>query len=800
MIRNYFKIALRNFKNRPFYGLANILGLTLGLASCGLIGLYIYGEWQVDRFHQDANQLYRVVSDIKPPTGDAYIISTVGRPIAYTIEQEVPEIESVLGMRSLGVSIYHEEEYFFEDLFMADEDFWDFFNFPLVEGDPNTALKEPFSLVITQSLQKKLFGDESAMGKQLVAPWVNDTLLLKVTGIVADIPRSHIEFDGLVSLSSFYALGGSREQWFTLDETCYVKLKTNSDKAAAEEKIAAIPMKHQRELFEQYGYHIAHQLQAVSDIYLFSKTASSLGSIGDASRLYLLGTIALLILIIACINFINLTTARISDRAREVGIRKTIGASYQSLIAQFLGEGLIYAFMAAVLAVFLIESALPYFRELLETDISLNILFTPVVFVPAILFVIATGLIAGWYPALVQARLRPIDTLKGRLSPNMSSGKLRKILVVFQFCISVILIFSTLVIFRQINYMQVQELGFQKDQMLVIDARRSPKKQLAANFETIKQELQTIPGVEEVGGAWALPGRTGWGGQVVKPEDMPEEITFSMEVIPVDHDYIKTLGLQLIQGRDFSKELTTDLKSSVILNEKACKAIGWTPEEAIGKKVWTSGIKDGKVIGVMADYHHHGLQSEVHPMLLFVGNYGMNFLALNTVSPNYQTMLSQAQEQWANWFPGYPFEYFFLDDDFDRQYQSEKRLFKAFGIFAFLSIFTACLGLLGLAVYTAEKRTKEIGIRKVMGASVQQIVQLLSSDFLRLVAIALLLAFPIGWYAMHKWLLDFAYRTPIDWWVFVLSGGMVLFIAIGTISFQAYRAAVANPVESLRDE
>lgn len=797
MLSNHLKLFFRQFKKRPLNSVVNILGLAIGLAVCGLIGMYIASEMSVDRFHEKGDRIYRVNSWLQTPEGQSNSIPTVGRPVAITIAEEVPEIEKVVPMHRYGTSILHEQKRYFEEVYFAGEHFFEVFSFPLLEGDPVTALKEPYTVVLTEKIKQKFFGDEPALGKTLI---MGDSTPFRVTGIAKDPPTTHLQMEVLTSIATFYTMGADLTQWFTLDGYCYVMLgeKTSYEMAAA--KLENIPMEKKGEMFKDYGYICNLELDPLEDIHLNAKASYGMKPNGDLKRLKLLGMIALFVLLIGCINFINLTTAQTAERAKEIGIRKTIGASRWALMGQTLGDALLLVFMSSVVAALIMDLGLPLFNELTDQALSLHFFLQQQIWPAILLFLLMTGLLAGIYPAIAQARLRPIESLKGQYREGKSGGNLRKVLVVAQFGISIILVISTIVVFRQLSFMQNSELGFQQDQMLIINARKTPRKQFIENYETLKQELQNVAGVELVSGTTAIPGRTGWGGQIVTPEGAPENMNYIMEVIPSDHDYVTTLGLKVKAGRDFSPSFSTDAEEGVLLNEKACQIIGWTPEEAIGKKIWTSGRDDGVVVGVLEDYHQHGLQSEINATLNFVSTRTYRYLMLRLNSTDFQASIQSAKAVWETQFPGYPFDYEFLDDAFNKQYQEEARLSRTFGIFAFLGILTACLGLFGLSVFMAEKRTKEIGIRKVLGATVQQLVSLLSKDFLKLVLFAIVIGAPVAWYLMGKWLENFAYHINIKWWMFALAGGLALAIALLTVSVHAIRAALANPIQALRDE
>lgn len=797
MFGSSLKILIRNLTQRKGYTFINALGLAIGMAGCGLIGLYIHEEWKVDRFHANGSRIYRVTTDYTSTTGETGQIGSVGRPMAQTIAREVPEVEKVVAVRRSNMPIKHNNQYFYQKMLYGGEQLLSVFSYPLLEGHVQTALKDPYSIVLKKNVAEKFFGNQSAIGKTLV---LSDSLNFTVTGVLADDIASHIDFDVMVSLATFYTRGGSAEQWFTWDEFCYVMLKDQADPKQAEKKIAALSMRYNGQEYKNNGYNVSHSLEQLPSIYLHSKIAGINRAPGSGRQLYILAFIGLFILLLACINFINLSTARQAERAKEVGVRKTIGAGYRSLVGYFISESYILVLLGGILALALIVVLLPSFNEYTEKNISASVLWQPGSILVMLGVLAITGLLAGWYPALLLARFRPMQTLKGKVTDQNKGNYVRKGLVIVQFAVSLILIVSTLVTIKQLRFMQDQELGFDKERMLVIETRNTARQDLVENYASVKQSLQGLSAVQSVGGAAALPGRSGWSGQLIRPADRPDAETQTMEVIPVDHDYAKTLGLRIVSGRDFSREFSTDATNAMMLNEQACKAFGWTPDEAIGKRLSTSGRDSGYVVGVMADFHQHGLRSRIEPIATFIAPYAIGYIAVKLKPGSTNAAIQQVESYWKSRFVGHPFEYFFLDDDFNMQYKAEQRMSTTFSLFSLLAVFIACLGLFGLATFMAERRRKEVGIRKVLGASVADVTALLSKDFLKLVLIANVLAWPAGWWLMNRWLQDYEYRISIGWKLFLIAGIGSLLIALITISFQAVKAALANPVKSLRTE
>lgn len=796
MFGSSLKVLVRNLLRRKGYTFINTLGLAIGMAGCGLISLYIYDEWKVDRFHANGDRTYRVVTSYTS-NNKTDQTNTVGRPIAQAIAREVPDVEKVAPVRRANLPIKHNNQYFYQKMLYGGEHLLSIFSFPLLEGNAATALKEPYTAVMKKSVAEKFFGKQSPMGKTLV---VSDTLNFIITGVLADDLSSHMDFEVMLSLPTFYARGGTADQWFTWDEYCYILLNKNADAKQAEQKIGALPMRYNGTEYRNNGYDVTHKLEQLPSIHLSSKLGGINRAAGSGKQLYILGFIGLFIILLACINFINLSTARQAERAKEVGVRKTIGAGYRSLVAYFISESYLLVIMGGIVAAALIGIVLPYFNEYTEKNISASILLQPGALLIIVGFLFVTGLLAGWYPALLLARFRPMQTLKGPVADQNKGSYVRKGLVVLQFSVSLVLVISTMVTLKQLDYMQSQQLGFNSETMLVIDARTTPRRQFIDNYSNVKQDLLAIPAVQSVAAASGLPGRSGWQGQLVSRLDKSNVEAQTMEVIPVDHDYIKTLGIKVVSGRNYSRSFLTDETHGMMLNEEACEALGWTPEEAIGKAISTSGRDTGYILGVMENFHQHGLQQKIQPIATFIAPYALGYVAVKLKPGNVNAAIDRIGQYWKAKFNGYPFDYFFLDDDFNLQYKAEQRISTTFTLFSLLAIFIACLGLFGLATFMAERRKKEVGIRKVLGASVTSVTALLSKDFLKLVIIANVIAWPVSWWAMNRWLQDYDYRITINWTLFAFAGVLSIVIALLTVSFQAIRAALANPVKSLRTE
>ena len=807
MLKNYVKIALRHVQRHRSYAFINIAGLAVGMASSLLILFYVQDEWSYDRFHEKADRLYRLGTDFQPPDdGPINRANTVGWPVGRALAATYPEVERILYLRPTSLPIKHDGRYFYENVLYADTNFFEAFSFPLVKGDPKTALQDPFTLVVTEEMERKYFGGESALGQTIT---LDDSLLFTVTGVARDVPtNSHLTFDLLISFETFCILRPNdcerhfSNGWFHVNMFNYALLRKGVSGDAFAEKVAGFVMEQAGSIFSDIGYTVTLQLEPVKEIYLRSNRGNRLGPTSDITYVYILSSVALFVLLIATINFMNLATARSADRAKEVGVRKVVGSSRAGLMGQFLSESFLTCLLATVLALGLLSLALPFFNDLAGKTITMGMLLSAR-FTPWLVgLVLGISVLGGLYPAFVLSGFKPVETLRGSYATSRRGRRLRQGLVVFQFTLSCALIVSTLVVFNQLRYMQQQDLGFDKEQVLVLDARTAPWPWATRTqqYKTVKNALIEHRAVEHVSASFVAPGRSGWRGQIAFPEGRAADEGLLIEYLPVDHDFAKTFRLQVIAGRDFSTAFETDRDEALLINEAAVAAMGWgTPQEALGKRLKTSG-KDGRVIGVVKDYHHHGLQQAIGPMVMAIAPF-YNFFSLRIATDDdVPATLAHLEQVWNSFFAGYPFTYFFLDEDYDRQYRAEERLTKIFALFASLAVLIACLGLFGLAAYTAQQRTKEIGIRKTLGASILSIIALLSRDFIKLVLLACLVATPVAYVAMQRWLEVFAHRIDLSGWIFLLAGALALATALLTVSYQAIKAALTDPVKALRYE
>ncbi len=793
MLKNYFKIAIRNLWRHRGFSFINISGLAIGLTAGFLILLYVGFELSYDKFHTKADRIYRVVADIKTPTDniEANIPSWAVPP---HLEKEFPEITSAVRISGLNMLVRKDEVKFMEEnAIAADSAFFNLFDFKLVQGDKNKVLKAPFSIVLSKTTAKKYFGDQDPMGKTLKI--FDEGRIATVTGVMEDIPEnSHINTDMVLSMTS-YTQDMNVEldtQWGSYNASAYILVGANTNIDQLESKFPDFLERNNGEAMKSDKMFVTLFLEPFKDVYLRSPR----GGAGDGSidNVYIFSIIAIFILLIACINFINLTTARSVERAKEVGIRKVIGAEKRQLGLQFIGESVIISLLAFILTVVLTALLLPYFNELAGKIVSNGIFSSPIHILTLFLISLSIGVLAGIYPALVLSSFKPISVLKGSFSTGTKGVLLRKGLVISQFTISIALIIGTIIIYSQMSFMRNQELGFDKDQMLILETNVSP-----SQIE-LKQAIDDLPGVKSTSFSSSVPGAGNNAAYSEIENNIGELQIANLDVYFVDEDYIPQFDLKLLAGRAFSRDFATDSTEAMVINETAVKLFGYNkPEEAIGKNFKQWG-REGKIIGVVQDFHYRSLQRNINPLTIRLEPQATNLIAVKINPQNIKQVVASIEKKWQTIMPDKPFNYYFLDELFNQQYQSEERFGNLFLNFAALAILISCLGLLGLAAYSTLQRRREIGIRKVLGSSVTGVVNLLSIDFIKLVGIAFVIAAPISWFTMHYWLEDFAYKISIQWWMFALAGISALFIAIVTVSFHAIKASIVNPVKSLRTE
>jgi putative ABC transport system permease protein len=794
MLKNYFKIAFRSLWRHKAFSFINILGLAVGISACFLIYLYVSFETSYDNFHSKADRIYRVVTDTKTPTEtikQAYTTS----PIAINVKKDFPEVEDAVRFSQDEFLVTKGDVKFQEKkCLLTDSTLFNVFDFPLIAGDKKTALKEPMSIVISQTTAKKYFGNTNPLGQQLQL--TGAALNSRITGVMKDIPRnSQIEADMFVSMSSLkpiYGQATSDSEWTNHTGITYLLLKPNANAKALEAKFPAFMEFHHGKQAKELQMQDYLSLEPLRDVYLKSKREGFVS--GNINNVYIFSVIAVFILLIACFNFINLTTARSAERAKEVGIRKVVGAIRFQLARQFISESIVISLIAFVVSLILCILVLPLFNQLAGEEISSSIFNNSLHIVLLFILSVFIGLIAGFYPSLVLSSFKPVSVLKGRFSTGTKGLILRKGLVVFQFTISIILITATIIVYRQLNYMRSQDLGFSKEQTVVINTNYDKNK------DAFKQSLLSIPGVLSSSASSHVPGG-GSNSAYSRIENKTGEMQkTNIDLYFVDFDYIAQYNLNVVAGRTFSKDFPTDSTQAMVINESAATMLGYnTPQEAVGKRFEQWGRK-GQIIGVLKNFNYKSLQQKISPLVMRFEPWELGTISLKVSGANLPATIKAIGNKWGQIIPNRPFEYNFLDDLFDRQYRAEDHFGNLFFNFAILAIFISCLGLLGLSSYSTVQRTREIGIRKVLGANVSGIVNLLSIDFIKLVLIAFIIASPVSWFGMDKWLQYFAYRTNISWWIFALAGLTAVVIAFSTISYQAIKAAVANPVKSLRTE
>ncbi len=808
MIKNYIKTAYRSLiKNRGFSAI-NILGLALGLAICLLIVFYVYDELSYDRYNAKVDRIYRLNNDIKfGGVENSYAVSPA--PVAAALKSDFPEIEQVFRFRDRGGFQVKKGNQNIQEprMIYADASLFDVFTLPMIDGNSANALMEPHSVVITERTAKKYFNRTNVVGQVLT---FNDTALYKITGVIANIPtQSHFNYDFFISMAT---LDESKEQaWFSNNFNTYVLLRPGVDYKKLEARLPEFLQKHAAaqlqsiihltfEAFEQSGNYFRLSLLPLKKIHLESNRVAELSPNGNIEYVYIFSAIALFILLIACINFMNLSTARSSNRAREVGVRKVLGSPRKYLIAQFLTESIMVTLVGAILAVFVAWALLPLFNEMSGKELTVTF---PLMMelLPALFgFIIIIGFLAGSYPALFLSGFQPIEVLKGKLARGFKGGGLRSFMVVFQFAISIFLIISTLVIYNQLKYIQSKDLGYDREHVLIVKNVWA----LGDKAKTFKQEIKQLSGVENATLTGALPTADyGNSTSFFKDQVIDQKRAITSQDWSVDEDYISTLGIKIAAGRNFSRDMLTD-STAVIINEAAAKLLGfpdplnqllYAPRDSYASK-----FQAFHIIGVTKNFNFRSLRDNVTPLILELNEERGALSIRMKAGTDISSMLAQVKDKWNNMSPNQQFSYSFMDEDFDALYRSEQRIGKLFISFTSLAIIIACLGLFGLSAYAAEQRTKEIGIRKVLGANMATLVSMLSKDFIKLVIIAILIATPLAWVAMQKWLQGFAYRQNISWWDILLAGFAAIVIAFLTISFQSIKAALTNPIKSMRTE
>lgn len=800
MFRNYFKIAIRNLRKHKAYSFINILGLAVGMACSLLILLWVQDELNYDQFNERADRIYRVIQESRD--SDSQGRARVGAPWGPAMQADFSGVEAFTRFRYYGRALVrHNGKQFYESNGLyADSAVFQVFTFPFISGDPHTALTTPNAIVLTESFAQKYFGDENPLGKSLTL----GSREMQVKGIIKDVPENaHFRFSFLVSFISHNAWYVN--EWGMNNYHLYVLLNEGQSPDAITAGIPAFLEKHMgEEVVAQSRSDV--RLQPLGDIHLHSNLFREFEQNGDISYVYIFSMIASFILLIACINFMNLSTARATRRSREVGMRKVVGAKRSQLIKQFLGEALLLSLLAMLAAICLVEMLLPYFNTLAAKNLTLKYAENGWLLVGCLGITLFVGLISGAYPAFFLSAFRPVDILKGLASNTRGGGRtplLRKALVIFQFTITIALLISTGVVFQQLSYMQNKKLGFNQSQVMVL---RIQNEAIETHYDAIRDQLQRHPGIENVARSSGLPGYGDWGMPLRYDQD-GEQTRFSTRIMVVDHNYVSTLGMTVVNGRDFSLDMAGD-NGGFLLNETAAKQLGWE-NDAVGKTLYRPTERDeatgewayspGPVVGVVEDFHFRSMREQIQPMTFYIDARSYSFIAIRLRPEEISDHIAHVTAVWQQ-YDNTPFEYFFVDEIFERMYRSEQQLGKLFSAFAFLAIIIACLGLFGLAAFTAEQRFKEIGIRKVLGATITDIVLLLSKSFSKWVLLANLIAWPIAYLVMRRWLEDFAYRSEMTLGIFLAAAGLALTIALATVAYQAIKAAFARPVDTLRYE
>ena len=807
MLRSYITIAWRNLMRYKGFTYINVFGLAIGIACCLVIFLFVQDELAFDKFHAKADQIYRIINH---RSSDGVQMVMARTPPAYgpALTQTFPEVRKstrIFGFGSEELVTYGEKKFFEPGILLVDSTFFDLFSFTLIRGNPVKAIKSPDALVISEAMADKYFGGQDPIGKQLI---IAGTYKFNVTGVMRNMPaQSHLRADFIGSFEALHEIVGSErlKSWGWQQFYTYVELSEGSDPAALNSKLPGFLSQHAPQEANQGNSHDHYQLQALTDIHLRSSDVEyDIVKKGNIQYIYAFSIVAFFTLLIACFNFMNLSTARSARRSKEVGMRKAVGAQRIQLIGQFLGESLLQTGLALLFSILLTALMLPRLNEWTGKSLRLMSIFTPFGISVLLGSVVLVGLLAGSYPAFFLSGFKPLNVLKGVIKSGSSGAFLRRNLVVIQFVVSIMLMIGAGVVYYQVKYIQEKNLGFSNEQLISLPIR---SKAMLQNLETIKSELIQNPSILSATACYGVPGGQ-FAGDGITVVGRTEE--FSTNMFLVDEDYISTMGMTMVAGRNFSKSFGSDSQEAFVLNETAVRELGWgQAANAIGKTVrwpqWqpatpADSIKQGKVIGVVKDFNYKTIHQKIEPLVMQILPGEFSQIVVRIRPSATKDALAVLAKKWRTEAGEWPFEYTFLDEQFAAQYRSEQIFSKVFGLFTFLSIFITCLGLFGLAAFTAEQRTKEIGVRKVLGASVVSIVTLLSKDFISLVLIALIIASPIAWYGMSHWLDTFAYKIRIQWWMFILAGLLAMLITFLTVLFQSVRAALLNPVKSLRSE
>ncbi len=793
-------LIIRSALRQKMYTSINIIGLACGMACCLLIASFIYIELSFDKYHLNNRNIYRVISELTLGKSPNMIAST-NSLAAITMMEDYPGVVDAVRLRPMPripVRYVNGEKEFYEDnIFYTEPSFFRIFSYPMLRGNPETALNRPQTVVITSKVAMKYFGENNPIGETLR---LNDQTDYTITGVLDKVPEnSHFNFDFLLSFESLYGPAGGREKiesWSTpFIYYSYVLLESDQDASQLEKEFPGMIDKNINQSWKNAGVSLRLFLQPLLDIHLYSNLRHEIGTHGDIRNVYIFGSVAIIVLIIACLNFVNLATARSSLKAGEVGIRKILGSSKRDLIVRFMSESLLFSFISLLIALFLVMLLLPVFSTIAERDLSLSIFEIPLLMPLIVLFTFVIGLICGIYPALFLSSFRPQKILRPDHESVGQGKRFRKTLVIIQFTISIFLIISTQVVFDQLLFLKDKNLGFDKDQTIVIPILNE---EIRRSVGSIKHQLTTLPGVVRVSASSHVPGQRASGGSY-QPEGYEAGHTIMMDGMSIDEDYLDNMGIEVLAGRNFSREFPADFEKSILINETAVKEIGW--EQPLGKKIEIPGQEEGKtVIGVVNDFFFKSPHQKIRSMHISMGPRPYRALLVKISPLKVSQTIDAIIGKWRSIDPNRSLDYYFLDASYDKQFQAEEKLSNLLTFFTLLAILIACLGLYGMSSFMAEQRIMEISIRKVLGASTNDILLLLSRSTLFLILTAFVVAIPVGYFTMTRWLDSFEYRVNIGFEVFVIAGGLAILVAALTIIFQSMKVALSNPVHSLKNE
>ena len=789
MIKNLITAAFRHILKHPGYSILNILGLSLGIASAMFLIIYVSDEVSYDRYHEKADRIYRVSSKITEPDDQfTWIVAQI--PFGPQVVQDYPEVQSFVRFINMPRAVYRYEETEFneEGFFYADSTLFDIFTYKVLQGEVVSALREPGKIILTEKVARRYFGTGDPIGKTLTT----GTTVFEVTGVIEDVPfNSHFRFDALASRKNLPAQLGS---WGNFGVFTYLLFPADFDVKAFEEKMQGMYAAHMESIFGSLNIKIEYILEPITRIHLYSTNANEPEPTGSITYVYIFAIVAIFLVLIAAMNYMNLATARSSRRAREVGLRKVVGSRRSLLVLQFISESTIFTVISLIISMLILVALLPKFNLLAGKNFDLQVIHSPVVLISLLAVILIVGILGGSYPAFFLSRFSPVTVLKGEITQGSAGSLFRKVLVVIQFTVSVIMIICTLVVFRQLNYLKTMDQGFDQENVVGLQLNGP----MANKYPVLKQALRENPDIKFVGGT-NTPVGEGSGKVLFNVETDQGMSSRGINFAVVDYDFIETLGIKMAEGREFQEDMPSDTLTGVVVNETFVKRMGWT--EAIGKKVELGDENTirARVIGVMKDYHQTGMYNEIESLLLVTRPLN-NVVYIKLSGENVDETLSFIETTWKEVFPDQPFTYTFLSERFNRQFEADEKRGLIFTLFTILAILIACLGLFGLASYMVEQRTKEVGIRKVFGADEGTILRLITRDFLILVAISIVIAFPVAYYFMSNWLSNYVYRTTPGAIVFITAAALTLLITFATISYKAYQAAVMNPANSIKTE